>query len=46
MPTRVRHWARVNAGQWEDRNEEVKVSIIMVLILIEDSRKSMLIIDC
>lgn len=45
MPTRVRHWARVNAGQWEHRNEEVKVSMIMVLILI-DSRKSMLIIDC
>lgn len=35
MPTRVRHYANL----WEYRNEKVKVSVIVVLMLMEDSRQ-------
>lgn len=42
MPTRVRHHAR----HWQYRNEEVKFSMTMVLMLIEGFRKPMIITEC
>lgn len=42
MPTRVRHYANL----WEYRNEKVKVSVIVVLMLMEDSRKYVVVVEC
>lgn len=42
MPTRVRH----HANHWEYRNEKVKVSVNMVLMLMGDSRTHMIMVEC